>query len=155
MFCSVDPRKWNIFLWRRNDVINILNKNFTSINIFFVRQFIYGRIKSWKFSYYIFSWQNTGWKNRNAFQKKVTLRSSRETASTPYVCWVCCCFPPLLREVFLRGTLVFPSPQKPTLPNSNSTRNQVDEEPLCGCATFKSLFISSLLYHPILSVITE
>ena len=25
-------------------------------------------------------------------------------------------------------------------PNSNSTRNQVDEEPLCGCATSKSLF---------------
>ena len=27
---------------------------------------------------------------------------------------------------------VFPSPQKPTFPYSNSTRNQVDEEPLCG-----------------------
>ena len=39
------------------------------------------------------------------------------------------------------GTPVFPSPQNPTLPNSNSTRNQVDEEPLCGCATSKSLFI--------------
>ena len=25
-------------------------------------------------------------------------------------------------------------------PNSNSTRNHVDEEPLCGCATSKSLF---------------
>ena len=25
---------------------------------------------------------------------------------------------------------VFPSPQKPTLPNSNSSRNQIDEEPL-------------------------
>ena len=36
---------------------------------------------------------------------------------------------------------VFPSPQKPTFPNSNSTRNQIDEEPLCGCATSKSLFI--------------
>ena len=42
---------------------------------------------------------------------------------------------------FSLGTLVFPSPQKPTFPNSNSTRNQVDEEPLCGCATSKSLFI--------------
>ena len=31
---------------------------------------------------------------------------------------------------FSPGTLVFPSPQKPTFPNSNSTRNQVDEEPL-------------------------
>ena len=36
---------------------------------------------------------------------------------------------------FSPGTPVFPSPQKPTFPNSNSTRNQVDEEPLCGCAT--------------------
>ena len=42
--------------------------------------------------------------------------------------------------VFLR-VLRFSPPQKPTFPNSNSTRNQVDEEPLCECATFKSLFI--------------
>ena len=42
---------------------------------------------------------------------------------------------------FFPGTPVFPSPQKPTFANSNSTRNQVDEEPLCGCATCKSLFI--------------
>ena len=42
---------------------------------------------------------------------------------------------------FSPGTPVFPSPQKPTFPNSNSTRNQVDEEPLCGCATSKLLFI--------------
>ena len=41
---------------------------------------------------------------------------------------------------FSPGTPVFPSPQKPTFPNSNSTRNPVDEEPLCGCATCKSLF---------------
>ena len=40
---------------------------------------------------------------------------------------------------FSPGTPVFPSPQKPTFPNSNLTRNQVDEEPLCGCATSKSL----------------
>ena len=40
---------------------------------------------------------------------------------------------------FSPGTLVFPSPQKPTSPNSNSIRNQVDEEPLC--ATSKSLFV--------------
>ena len=39
---------------------------------------------------------------------------------------------------FSPRTPVFPSPQKPTLPNSNSTRNQVDEEPLNGCATSKS-----------------
>ena len=30
---------------------------------------------------------------------------------------------------FSQGTPIFPSPQKPTFPNSNSTRNQVDEEP--------------------------
>ena len=41
---------------------------------------------------------------------------------------------------FSPGTLVLPSPQKPTFPNSNLTRNQVDEEPLTGCATSKSLF---------------
>ena len=44
------------------------------------------------------------------------------------------------------GTPVFPSPQKLTFPNSNSTRNQVDEEPLCGCATSKSLFIHLFIY---------
>ena len=42
---------------------------------------------------------------------------------------------------FSLGTLVFSSPQKPTFPNCNSTKNQVDEEPLCGCATSKSLYI--------------
>ena len=46
-------------------------------------------------------------------------------------------FSPLLREVI---QVVFPSPQKAVFPNSNSTRNQVDKEPLCGCATSKSLF---------------
>ena len=30
--------------------------------------------------------------------------------------------------------------------NSNSTRNQVDEEPLCGCATRKSLIILFILF---------
>ena len=61
--------------------------------------------------------------------------------SVPETIIFCCWFPPLLREVFSPGTPVFPSPQKPTFPNSNSTRNQVDEEPLCGCATSKSLCI--------------
>ena len=42
---------------------------------------------------------------------------------------------------FSPGTPVFPSHQKPTVPNSNSASNQVDEEPLCGCATSKSLSI--------------
>ena len=45
---------------------------------------------------------------------------------------------------FSLGTLVFPSAKKPTLPNSNLTRNQVDEEPLCGCPTSNHyLFIYS------------
>ena len=50
---------------------------------------------------------------------------------------------------FSPGTPVFPSPQKPTFLNSNSTRNRVDEEPLCGCATSKSLFIlfSVILFY--------
>ena len=42
---------------------------------------------------------------------------------------------------FCPGAPVPPSPQKPTFPNSNSTKNQVDEEPFYGCATSKSLFI--------------
>ena len=51
---------------------------------------------------------------------------------------------------FSPGTPVFPSPQKPTFPNFNSTRNQVDGEPLCGCATCKSL---SLLFIIIIIII--
>ena len=48
---------------------------------------------------------------------------------------------------FSLGTPVFPSPRKPTFPNSNSIRNQVDKEPLCGCtcATSKSLLLLLLL----------
>ena len=33
-------------------------------------------------------------------------------------------------RVFSLGSPVFPSPQNPTLPNSNLARNQVDEEPI-------------------------
>ena len=59
-----------------------------------------------------------------------------------------------LREVFLRVlTPVFPSPQKPPFPNSNSTRNQVDEEPLFGCATSKSSSSSSSLLLLLLLVV--
>ena len=50
----------------------------------------------------------------------------------PYVGWVCCWFSPLLREVF-SGYSSFS--HKPTFPNSNSIRNQVDEKLLYGCAT--------------------
>ena len=37
------------------------------------------------------------------------------------------------------GSPVFPSPQKPALPNSSARRNQVGKELLCGCRTSKSL----------------
>ena len=43
-------------------------------------------------------------------------------ASKPYAGWVCCWFS-LCSERFLFGFPVFPSPQKPTLPNSNSIWN--------------------------------
>ena len=39
------------------------------------------------------------------------------------------------------GTPVFLSHQKPIFPNSNPTKNEVDEEPLCVCVIFKSLFV--------------
>ena len=42
---------------------------------------------------------------------------------------------------FSTGTPVFPSPQKPTSPKSNLTRNQVGEEPSSGSANSKLLFI--------------
>ena len=47
---------------------------------------------------------------------------------------------------FSPGTPVSPSPQKPTFPNSNSTINQVHEQPLCGCATSNSVFIYLYLF---------
>ena len=45
-------------------------------------------------------------------------------ASTPYVGWVCCWFSSNVPRGFSLGTPVFPPPQKPTFPNSNSTKNQ-------------------------------
>ena len=47
---------------------------------------------------------------------------------------------------FFSGTPVFPSPQNPIFWDSNSIRNQVDEELLCGCATSNSLYIISIFY---------
>ena len=52
---------------------------------------------------------------------------------------------------FFSGHYCFPSTQKPTSPNSSSTKNQVDEEPLALTSRFaisKSLFmvIHSLFY---------
>ena len=49
---------------------------------------------------------------------------------------------------FSPGTPVFPSPQKPTLPNSNLTRNRVDKEPLCGCATSKIFTYLFIFFAP-------
>ena len=52
-----------------------------------------------------------------------------------YVDWVCCWFSPLLREFFLRFS--------PLLKNQHFQipirLGMVDEEPLCGCSTSKSL----------------
>ena len=68
-------------------------------------------------------------------------------ALTPYVCGLC-----LLSVIsltlrgFSPGSPVFLSPQKPTFPNSNSSRNQVDEKPLAGCATSKSLLLLFIIY---------
>ena len=67
-------------------------------------------------------------------------------ASTPYVgvefvVGSLPCF-----ERFSLNTPAFPCPQKPTFSNSNSTRNRIDKEPLCGCATSKSLYIFIYYY---------
>ena len=62
---------------------------------------------------------------------------------------------PLAPRGFSPGTPVFPSPQKLTFPNSNSTRNQVDKEAQCGCATFKSLFIYLLRGYLIIFVFVD
>ena len=55
-------------------------------------------------------------------------------------------FPP---SSFSPGTPVFLPSQKPTFPNSNSTRNQVDEEPLRATATSKLLLF---IYFTVLSI---
>ena len=44
------------------------------------------------------------------------------------------------------GFFVSSKIKKPTFPNSNSTKKQVEEEPLSGCATSKSLFIYLFIY---------
>ena len=67
-------------------------------------------------------------------------------ASTPYVGveFVVGSLP--CSERFSLNTPAFPCPQKPTFSNSNSTRNRIDKEPLCGCATSKSLYIFIYYY---------
>ena len=46
---------------------------------------------------------------------------------------------------FSPSTAVDPSPPKPTFTNSNSTKNQVEEEPLCGCVSYISLFLPFII----------
>ena len=52
---------------------------------------------------------------------------------------------------------VLRSPQKPTFPNSNSTRNKVDEEPLSAYATIstKWLFIYCYLFYKQINITIE
>jgi len=78
--------------------------------------------------------------NSNITNKKKKFYEHFDVFFFPYV-GNCCWFSPLLREVFLRVLRFSSLRQKPTFSNSSSTRNQIDEEPLCGCATSKSLFI--------------
>ena len=49
---------------------------------------------------------------------------------------------------FSPGTPVIPSPQKPAFPNSNLTGSQVDEEPVCGCATSNHYLFICLFIFP-------
>ena len=83
-----------------------------------------------------------GWHSVESPHPPLTWRGVQIPVFAPSVGWVrswlVLSFAP---RGFSPGTPVFFSPQKPTFLNSNSTRNQVDEEPLCGCATSKSLFI--------------
>ena len=53
--------------------------------------------------------------------------------------------PSLVPRGFSPCSPVFLSPRKPTFPNSNSIRNQVDKEPLCGCTCATSKSLSLLL----------
>ena len=67
-------------------------------------------------------------------------------ASTPYVGveFVVDSLP--CSERFSLNTPAFPCLKKTTFSNSNSTRNWIDKEPLCGCATSNSLHICTYYY---------
>ena len=58
---------------------------------------------------------------------------------------------------FSPGTPVFPSPEKPTFPNSNSTRNQVDEnhyvDVLPAIVIYSFILFIYLIFHMTLSLI--
>ena len=72
--------------------------------------------------------------DRDGVVVRALASQQRGPGSNPGVDAICGLSLLLLLSFAPRGfsliTPVFPSPQKPTFPNSNSTRNQVDEEPL-------------------------
>ena len=95
--------------------------------------------------------QESGWGARDGAVVRALASDQCGAGSNPGVDAICGLRLLLVLSFVLTGfsldTPVFPSPQKPAFPNSNSTRNQVDEEPLCGCATSKSLFIIYLFIY--------
>ena len=76
-------------------------------------------------------------RNRRPWYPRMTLKINIHifglTKCTIY-CKKCSCFSLCYVDQSSPGTPAFLSPQKPRFPNSNSPRNQVDEEPLNGCA---------------------
>ena len=54
----------------------------------------------------------------------------------------------LCSERFFSGYTGFSLSSKTNILNFNSIRNQVDEEPLCGCATSEPLLLLILLLNP-------
>ena len=86
--------------------------------------------------------QSQSWGARDGAVVRALASNQCDPGSNPGVDAMCglslLLVPSFALRGFPSGTPVFPSPQKPTFPNSNSTRNQVDEEPLCGCAISKS-----------------
>ena len=127
------------FLWNFQNALS-------SFSIFFVRPFgITGRANRSNLAYVTpkyFKWLYFC----TSVQLLTELLSGESSDLSPiYIDAICGLSLLLVVSFALRGfslvTLVFPSPQKPTFVNSNSTRDQVDEEPQGGCATSKSLFI--------------
>ena len=80
---------------------------------------------------------------RRTLKRKYRVCEQASLQANMWVEFVVGSFP--FSERFFSGCSGFPLSPKTNIPNSNSTRNQVGEEPLCGCATSKSLFIY-LLY---------
>ena len=89
------------------------------------------------------------WGTRDGVVVRALISQQCSLGSNPNVDAICGLSLLLVLSFAPRGfsplTLVFPSPQKPRFPNSNSIRNQGDEDPLCGCATSESLLLLLLL----------